>query len=147
MSHEPRMSWSRDKNQPGKLVRLGDSDLTLAEPSDDLRGRKVLDVNGDEVGTVEGLFIDEDERRVRLLQVGSGGFFGLGEKKQLIPVDAITWLSEEEVQIAQDLTHLAGAPLYDPEVVPARTFYQDLYDYYDVAPYWAPGYVYPRFPL
>lgn len=132
-------------NAPGTLIRLDDTALILAEPADDLRGRKVVDRNGDEVGSVDGLIIDEKERRARFLEVGSGGFLGLGEKKQLIPVDAITRVDEEVVHISTERTHVAGAPVYDPEVVPERRYYEDLYGYYEYPPFWAPGYMYPGF--
>ena len=58
------------------LVRLGDTELTLADGADDIRDRTVFDRNGDEIGRIDGLIIDEDERRVRFLQVASGGFLG-----------------------------------------------------------------------
>jgi hypothetical protein len=53
------------------LVRLDDTDLTLADPADDVRGKSVVDTNGDEVGEVDGLIIDQEERRVRLLQLSA----------------------------------------------------------------------------
>jgi sporulation protein YlmC with PRC-barrel domain len=134
-------------NDPtGTLVRLDDVDLTLADPGDDLRGRTVIDRNGDEVGTVDSLLIDEDERRVRFLEVGSGGFLGLGEKKRLVPVDAITRVDDDRVHIATDRDRVAGAPMYDPEVVPQRHYLEDVYGYYDTPPYWGPGYFYPGWP-
>jgi sporulation protein YlmC with PRC-barrel domain len=125
------------------LVRMTDTDLTLADPDDDVRGRKVVDRNGDEVGDVDGLIIDEEERRVRFLEVGSGGFLGLGEKKQLVPVDAILKVDDDVVQISQDRTHVAGGPVYDPEMVVERRYYEDLYGYYDYPPFWGAGYTYP----
>lgn len=72
------------------LEKLGEAKLTVADPKEDIRGRKVLDKNGDEIGKVDDLLIDESEHKVRLLEVESGGFLGLGETKVLIPVDAIT---------------------------------------------------------
>ena len=125
------------------LVRLSDTGLTLANLEDDVRGRKVIDRNGDEVGTVDGLVIDEEERQVRFLEVGSGGFLGLGAKKQLVPVDAITKVDEDVVQISHDRTHVAGGPVYDPEIVVERHYYEDVYGYYDYPPFWGPGYTYP----
>lgn len=51
------------------LVRLDDTDLTLEVPSDDLRGRHVVDRNGDELGDVDGLIIDEDRGPLQLLRL------------------------------------------------------------------------------
>jgi len=66
------------------LEKLSDSNLTVQDPNADIRGRKVLDKNGDEVGKVDDLMIDDREHKVRLLEVESGGFLGLGETKVLI---------------------------------------------------------------
>jgi sporulation protein YlmC with PRC-barrel domain len=125
---------------PRTLIRLGDTDLTLDVPADDVRGRKVVDRNGDEVGDVDGLVIDEQERKVRFLEIGSGGFLGLGEKKQLVSVDAITSIDADTVQIATDRTHTADAPAYDPKVVPEHRYCEELYDCYSYPPFWAAGY-------
>ena len=130
------------------LERLEDTDLTLSNIEDDVRGRKVVDRNGDDVGKVDGLFIDRDERRVRLLEVSSGGFLGIGETKQLVPVDAVISVSEDVVQVEQDREHIARGPGYDPDLArqePPR-YFADIYGYYGAAPYWTPGYMYPRFP-
>ena len=35
------------------LIKLGDSDQTVADPSEDIRGRKVYDRTGDELGKVD----------------------------------------------------------------------------------------------
>ncbi|MBB5786347.1 PRC-barrel domain-containing protein [Jiangella mangrovi] len=130
---------------PRSLVHLADSDLTV-KIEDDVRGRPVVDRNGDEVGTVDDLVIDPQELKVRFLQVGSGGFLGLGEKKQLIPVDAVVKV-DEQVHIAQERGHVAGAPAYDPGLVPQGEYFEELYGYYGYPPFWAAGYAYPAYPF
>jgi sporulation protein YlmC with PRC-barrel domain len=72
------------------LMRLSDTELTVADPAEDIRGRTVLDHNGEEISDVNDLLIDNHEKRVRFLAVASGGYLGLGQTKFLIPVDAIT---------------------------------------------------------
>lgn len=131
---------------PSALTRLVDTDLTLASEADDIRGRAVLDRDGEEVGDVHDLVIDPTERRVRLLEVASGGFLGIGEKKLLIPVDAVTTV-DESVHIETAREHVAGSPAYDPELVQEPDYYQSVYDYYGYPPFWTPGYIYPGFPF
>lgn len=130
---------------PHTLVHLADSGLAVTA-DDDVRGREVVDREGEEVGTVDDLVIDPSEEKVRFLQVGSGGFLGLGESKQLIPVDAVVKI-DEKVHIAHDRGHVAGAPAYDPDLVPAREYYEQLYGYYGYPPFWAAGYAYPPYPF
>lgn len=117
------------------LVRLDDSGLTLAEPADDIRGRPVVDRTGQEIGTVDGLIIDEDERRVRLLQVGSGGFLGIGKQKVLVPVEAIGSI-DQVVHVDKQREHVAAGPVYHPDLVPGLEHIDDLYSYYGLIPQW-----------
>src|SRR5918997_3748867 len=81
------------------LVRLGDSDFVSANPEDDLRGKDVYDPGGQRIGSVEDLYIDRKEREVRFLEVGSGGILGIGEKRFLVPVEAVVEVAEEWVVI------------------------------------------------
>ena len=55
------------KAQQDLLVKLDDTDLVLSDPNDDVRGRKVLDSFGDDIGHVNELFVDNAERKVRFL--------------------------------------------------------------------------------
>jgi len=128
------------------LVKLGDTDLKLADPNEDVRGRKVVDRDGDDIGHVDGLLVDQRDNKVRFLQVAAGGFLGIGERKFLIPVDAVTSVLPNEVRIDQTRQHLIGAPAYDPTLVYKQDYYSNLYGYYGYPPYWEPGYVYPPYP-
>jgi sporulation protein YlmC with PRC-barrel domain len=127
------------------LVKLSDTNLTLADRAEDIRGRDVFDTAGEEIGEVDDLFVDEQEQKVRFLQVASGGFLGLGATKFLIPVDAITRITEDAVYISQTRERLAGVPRYDPSLVDER-YLRDVYGYYGYSPYWGPDYRYPSYP-
>jgi sporulation protein YlmC with PRC-barrel domain len=131
----------------GKLVKLDDTDLTVADSAEDVRGRRVLDKNGQEIGKVDALMIDDQEAKVRSLQVGSGGFLGMGKDKTLIPVDAVRRVDEDHVHIDETRERVAGAPPYDPALTYDQSYWGGLYGYYGYGPYWAPGYVYPRYPF
>jgi len=126
--------------QKATLLKLSDSTLTVAFPEKDVRGRKLLDRDGEEVGEVEDLIIDDREQKVRFLQVASGGFLGLGETTLMIPIDAITQITDDTVHTDQTSERVAGAPHYDPALV-RDTYWEDVYGYYGYGPYWAPGYV------
>jgi CBS domain-containing protein/sporulation protein YlmC with PRC-barrel domain len=127
------------------LVRLSDTNLTLGDWAEDIRGRKILDMAGEDLGKVDDLFIDEREQKVRFLEVASGGFLGLGATKFLLPVDAITRITDDAVYINQSREHVAGAPHYDPTLVEER-YMSDVYSHYGYPPYWGPNYRYPPYP-
>lgn len=76
------------------LIKLADSDVTIAAESIDVRGYPVRDKDGEEVGQVADLLIDPQERRVRFLLVTHGGFLGIGKTESFLPVDTITDITQ-----------------------------------------------------
>ena len=128
-----------------RLVRLSDTNLTLAESAEDIRDLKVMDISGEEFGTVHDLFIDEQERKVRFLEISSGGFLGLGTTKILMPVETISRITADVVYTNQSRERVAGAPRYDPTLVEER-YVSDVYSHYGYPPYWGPDYHYPPYP-
>jgi len=81
------------------LIRLGDSDFVPANPEDDLRGKDVYTIDGKVIGSVEDLYIDRQEGEARFLEVGAGGFLGIGEKHLLVPVEAVAEVAAGRVTI------------------------------------------------
>ncbi len=122
------------------LRKLSDTGETVASSDEDVRGRKVLDDTGEEIGAVDGLMVD-DEEKVRFLRVESGGFLGLGGTHVMIPVEAITRVMPHAVSIDRGREHLRGAPRYDPALVEDtdQEYWGGVYGYYGVAPYGGMG--------
>ena len=131
---------------PGRLVWLGETYRTVADPEADVRGRTAIDSNGDQIGRVEDLLVDDEEDRVRFLRIGSGGFLGLGREHFLVPVDAVTAVGRDVVIISRDRTRLEDVPGYDPDLADDRGYYDRIYGWWGYPPYWAPGYAYPPYP-
>ncbi|QYA99931.1 PRC-barrel domain-containing protein (plasmid) [Rhodococcus sp. USK10] len=134
--------------QPPTLIDLDAPQLTMEHPEADIRGHTVFDRGGHVLGDVDGLIVDADERRVRFLRIGSGGFFGLGKTKRLVPVDAVIRIDDVSVHLDRTgdhvaRSHVARSAEYDPSLVPDADFYEHLYTHYGYAPFWMPGYTYP----
>lgn len=132
--------------ETGMLIRLGDSDETVANAADDIRDRHVKDKDGEDLGKVSDLLVDTTEHKVRLIEVASGGFLGIGREKTYLPVDAITAITSDEVRIDHTRSHIAGSPVYDPALVRERETYGSIQDYYGYTPFWGPDYRYPDYP-
>ncbi len=130
------------------LRKLRDSGETVKNAADDVRGRKVLDKMGNKVGTVVGLMIDDAQHKVRFLRVEDGGFLGLGATHLMIPVDAISRITDDAVTIDRSGEHIKGAPRYDPALVDETNdeYWGGVANYYGVMPYWGMGYRYPMYP-
>ena len=127
------------------LRSISDDKLETSDPAEDVRGRKVVDKVGEDIGHVDDLFVDDREHKVRLLRVAAGGFLGLGETKFLIPVDAITKVDDKTVHVDQTREHVASGPRYDPDLINARHL-SDVYGHYGYSPWWGLGYKYPMYP-
>ena len=140
------MKQQQHPNNPA-LDRLSDTGLTLSDPSQDIRGRKVVDRHGADIGHVSGLFVDEDVRRVRMLEIRAGGFIGIGERHFLLPVDAIMKIGKDEVRVSETRERIVHSPMYDPTLIkaPTREHWEPFYGYYGLSPYWGDGYMYPTF--
>ncbi len=132
-------------NNKGTLVRLSDSSLKLKNSAEDIRGHKVVDRMGDDIGDVKDLFIDERDKRVRFLEVASGGFLGIGERNFLIPVDAITKIDNDTITVSQGREFYKNAPQYDPALVDER-YLNQTYGFFGYTPYWGSDYRYPNIP-
>ncbi|WP_045741573.1 PRC-barrel domain-containing protein [Actinoplanes rectilineatus] len=129
------------------MIRLSDSDKAVADPSLDIRGRIVKDIDGSDVGRIDDLLIDADEQRIRFLLVEHGGILGFGATPSYIPVDAVVEVTADEVRIDRTSGHVAGTPGYDPDLVDHDDdYYANVYGHYGLSPYWAPGYTYPMRP-
>jgi sporulation protein YlmC with PRC-barrel domain len=101
------------------LVRMGESDFVPANPEDDLRGKDVYTIDAKVIGSVEDLYIDRKEREVRFLEVGAGGFLGIGEKRLLVPVEAVTEVAAGRVTIEPERTQKVEGPSpFDTRVAP-----------------------------
>ncbi len=125
------------------LVKLSDTAETIELGDEDIRGYSVKDKDGGDIGKIHDLLVDPLENKVRFLVVQSGGFLGIGETKSFIPVDAISRITENEVQIDHTREKVAGAPPYDPDLVNDRQYHENTYGYYGYTPYWGNGYLPP----
>ena len=104
------------------LVRMGESSFVPANPEDDVRTKDVYTIDGKVIGSVEDLYIDRHEREVRFLEVGTGGFLGIGEKHLLVPVEAVVEVAAGRVTIEPERTEKVEGPApFDTKVAPPPT--------------------------
>src|SRR5882724_11631017 len=102
------------------LIRLSDTDFDIPDDQD-IRGRTVIDQNGNEIGKINDLLMDPQTRRIRFLQVTSGGFLGIGGTMLLIPVGAIARFDRHYVEIDQSMRGGLGAMRYNPSMIDRRS--------------------------
>ncbi len=120
------------QREPKEVTKLsGGYAVDLKDQSQDLRGRDVYDRDGNQLGSVEDLYVEpEGQQEVRFLDIGSGGFLGVGEKHFLVPVEVVTDANEDRVTIDQDQDTVKGAPDVSLNPVITSDDQRKLYDYY-----------------
>ncbi len=119
------------RTEQPSLVRLSDTDFRLEAPEQDTRGLDVYDRDGDQIGSVKDLYVDEAERKVRFLNISGGGFLGIGEKHFLVPMEYVTEVGEVRITIEPGREKTTATPPFDTRVVPLNiSHHRDVYNHY-----------------
>jgi sporulation protein YlmC with PRC-barrel domain len=117
--------------QRSNLTKLSEAELPLEEPWQDIRGLEVYDVNGEQIGSVEDLYVDRDSRLPRFLEVSAGGFLGIGKKHFLIPIEEISReMGEDRVTVNQPREKVVESPDFDPDDVGNPDIQRAIHAYY-----------------
>ena len=112
------------------LIKLRDSDLPRDATAKALLDGDVYDRDGKKIGTVKDLYLDTEDEDVRFLDVGSGGFLGIGEKHFMVPMEAATDTSGGGVTIEHSREIVEGSPELDTKGVPEDAYLYEVYHYY-----------------
>jgi sporulation protein YlmC with PRC-barrel domain len=119
------------------LEPLTSSGLALEDASRDLRGRDVIDRDGESAGTVADMLIDPNLRiaRILILETG-GGLLGMGKKQYLVPLEAVHD-DGSQVRIDRSKDEITDEPEYHPaDGEEEELQYAQVYAAYGIRPYW-----------
>src|SRR5215203_54398 len=100
------------------LIKLRDSDLPRDASAKALLDGDLYDRDGEKIGTVKDLYVDTEDEDVRFLDIGAGGFLGLGEKHFMVPMEAVTDTIGGGVTIEQSREEVEGHPSSTPRACP-----------------------------
>ncbi len=108
--------------------------------SNTLEGDKVVNLQGEQLGSIEEIMLDVPTGRIAYAVLSSGGFLGVGDKLFAIPWAALTLDTENECFILDvSKERLEQAPGFDKDHWPAmaeETWASDIHSYYGTRPYW-----------
>jgi hypothetical protein len=108
--------------------------------ADTLTGDKVVNLQNEDLGTIEHLMIDLATGRIAYAVLSFGGFLGMGDKLFAIPWTALTVDTVEKRFILKaDKELLKLAPGFDKERWPNmadRAWGTQVFKYYGAKPYW-----------
>ena len=106
-----------------------------------LKGDKVVNYQGEDLGKIEEIMIDLDRGRVAYVVLSFGGFLGVGDKLFAIPWQAFSVdTTQKRLILNADKELLEKAPGFDKNNWPDMadlSLGSTLYGYYGYKPYWA----------
>ncbi len=113
--------------------------------SDDIQGMKIQNQQGEEVGSIDKVVIDTQAGQVAYVVLTSGGFWGIGGEKVVVPWNALKMQPTEQAQAGQQgpvlvlnvtKDQLKQAPQGDLKKTLDRNQGREIHQYYGVSPYW-----------
>lgn len=103
--------------QRSNLTKLSETDLSLEEPWQDIRGLEVYDIADEQIGSVADLYVDRETRLASFVVVSAGDFLRIGKKQFLIPVEKVSRdVGEERVTVTQNREKVLNSPEFGPDV-------------------------------
>jgi PRC-barrel domain len=106
-----------------------------AAPHHEIREKTVLDSGDRIVGTVANLYVDEDSRQLRFVDVvTTSGLLGLERKHHLVPVEAVSDEGPGAITLGVDKQSVQSAPTFaNPHVVPDEGYRRTVREHYGYA--------------
>jgi hypothetical protein len=112
------------------LIRL-DWHEHPAPPQHEMRQKRVLDSRGSVVGTVANIYVDEDSRQLRFVDVVTSDFLGLERKHHLIPVEAVSEEDPGSIKLGVDQESVERAPAFpNPHLAPDEGYQRTIREHY-----------------
>lgn len=109
--------------------------------SEDVIGKKVVNLQGEDLGKIEEIIIDAPNARVSYAILSFGGFMGMGDKLFALPWVSLLYSPENgNFALKADKELLKKAPGFDRRNWPDLsdpTSRADIYRYYGAEAYWS----------
>ena len=106
-----------------------------APPHHEMRQKTVLDSGDENVGTVANLYVDEESRQLRFLDVTTDDqhyiFLGLEKKHHLVPVESVSEEDSGSITLSVDQEAVQSAPPFpDPHSGPDEEYQRTIREHY-----------------
>ena len=112
------------------IIRLEGHEHTVPQQQE-MRQKRVIDSGDRFVGTVAKLYVDEDSRQLRFLDVITSEFLGLERKHYLVPVEAVSEEDSGSITPGVDQDAVESAPRFpDPHVGPDEEYQRTIREHY-----------------
>ncbi|MDA3786541.1 MAG: PRC-barrel domain-containing protein [Deltaproteobacteria bacterium] len=103
--------------------------------ADELKGLKVINQNGEEIGQIEEVSTDSQTGQINIVTLSRGGVLGMGEEQIAAPVEAFRFdMEQKQAQLTVDQSKLDSAP--KQANMDNKSFERKLESHYGVSPAW-----------
>ena len=96
------------------------------------RGKKMVDADGDKIGTIEAVFLDRQTGQPTWAAVKTGLF---GHKHTLVPIRDAQMTDDDEVRVPLDKEQVKDAPRIDPDGELSPDEERRLWEHYGMSDY------------
>ena len=105
--------------------------------SDDVEGTKVYDAEGNAIGSIDRLMIDQTSGRVVYALVNFGGVLTAGHNHYPLPWSALTYDAEANIYRTNVTEHqIQHAPQFSSDSMDSRVWEQHVHIHFEASPYW-----------
>lgn len=114
---------------------------------DDVKDMKIQNAQGEDLGSIDKVVVDTQQGRIAYLVVSTGGLWGLGGEKAIVPWNAFQMRQGRDREAENQVLvlnlpkeQLKNAPHGDFEtVLTDRDQARQVHQFYGVSPYWEEG--------
>jgi sporulation protein YlmC with PRC-barrel domain len=147
-SQQKESYGTQQKQKPGEMSqqqRPGQQQYAQQlQTADEIEGMKIQNAQGEDLGTVEKVVADTQQGRIAYLVVDTGGLWGIGGEKAVVPWTAFQMrqgreADEQILMLNLPKEQLKNAPQGDIEQITSRDQARQIHEFYGVAPYWEGG--------
>ena len=114
------------------------ANMPIILPASTIKGEKVTNMDGEDLGKIEDIMIDQEKGMIAYAVVSFGGFLGIGNKKFAIPWEAISQgQSGHGFTLKINKEILEKSEGFEMDKLPStRDQLSNTYTYYGNRPYW-----------
>jgi hypothetical protein len=106
--------------------------MATLQETETWRGKKMVDADGDKIGTIEAIFLDRHTGEPAWAAVKTGLF---GRKHSLVPIHDAQLTGDDAVRVTVDKEQVKDAPKIDPDDELTPDDERRLWDHYGMADY------------
>lgn len=120
-------------------LSAGDIMSVVIHKKSNIIGATVSNVQGEKLGEISDLVFDKDTGNITYVVLSHEGVTGNGEKMIPVPLDALRFINDKNVNLNMSMEKLASAPGFEKANLPDMTERQwniDTHKFYGVRPYW-----------